>query len=124
MNAKETQCSDDIQQTLHNLVQEAKMERLECAVTLIKVLQDALNIPTGKATPVGFLTVQSWLALLNRWELILQKTPQRHVYFSGQFLNDVITRGHLQAPPVGGLLAGLAALVERFAQSMNTKVAA
>lgn len=109
---------------LGGLSKEARAERLECAVVLLDALASALTDHRTHSAPPGFLTVDGWIHLLNRWEEILKSTSKRHVDYSRSFFKDVINRSVFKAPPMSPLLAELLTLMENYAEPLDSRAAA
>ncbi|MEO5377432.1 MAG: hypothetical protein H7832_06580 [Magnetococcus sp. DMHC-6] len=103
---------EETQQHLHQLIQEAKMERLECALPMIESLNKALTLEyTANGAPPGTLTVEGWFSLLNRWERqILTLTP-RQLQYTKEFFQDLLPRFEKLDSPLTSILGQLALIL-------------
>ncbi|MBF0144847.1 MAG: hypothetical protein HQL84_01330 [Magnetococcales bacterium] len=114
----------DFYNLLEGLSREAKTERLECAVTLLKSLISALRHHDVASVPPGFLTVDGWFDLLNHWETVLNSFPKRQVNYSMLFFKEVLNRPEFKVPPMSPLLTELATLMENYSEHLDSKAAA
>ncbi|MBF0582742.1 MAG: hypothetical protein HQL80_00760 [Magnetococcales bacterium] len=91
MNMAYAQSSLGISEILSRLAKRARTERLESALPLINALRLSFS-PEKKipGVPVGVLTVQDWMELLNRWEEILATIHQRRLHFMRDFFRESV----------------------------------
>ncbi len=77
---------------IRNLIQEAKNERLEFAVPLIKTLQMSVLSASGRrhGAPPGSLTVDDWLNLITNWEQQLGGVKPRQMQFGIEFFKEAM----------------------------------
>lgn len=104
----------DPRRILDHLSREARTERLDFALPLIEAIRVAfaLDQTMGNAPP-GTLTVQGWLGLLQRWELLLEEMAPRRIHFAVGFFRELLQRGELERLPMGAVLVQLVALMEQ-----------
>ena len=104
MNLAYTQSALGIGEILDQLARRAHAERLECALPLIETLQRCFSPErTAPGVPVGVLTVQVWLELLDRWEETLKTIQRRRISFLRDFFRESVTilrleHAHISAP--------------------------
>lgn len=104
MNRAYTQSALGVGEILDQLAIRARAERLECALPLIDELQYCFSSDrTGTGVPVGVLTVQVWLDLLNHWETTLDAMQPRRIPFLRGFFRESVTllrleHAHINVP--------------------------
>ncbi|MBF0310272.1 MAG: hypothetical protein HQL56_12165 [Magnetococcales bacterium] len=104
-----------IHRSLEAIQQSAVAERLESVVPLLEAIR--LYLPTGKEErdmPAGALSLQAWMALLNRWELHLAKTRKSQLGFIRTFLEEALARLERVQSPLGNILGGLMGVVDQY----------
>ena len=107
------QTEDPLMQNLQDLQSAAKLERLECALPLIKILQSVMATEQRNHGPHrGKLTVRSWISLLNRWELQLESANKRQVFYAQSFFKDILGVYEEKTSPLAPLMTELLALME------------
>ncbi|MBF0447236.1 MAG: hypothetical protein HQL67_03450 [Magnetococcales bacterium] len=102
----------EIQNSLKILSQEARMERLECAVSMIDELRSTLVEEDGKGSPTGYLTVEAWMKLLDRWDRNLQGVSERKIKYTISFVEEGLGKEGMYAPPIGVLLGELKSFLQ------------
>jgi hypothetical protein len=115
-----------IQESLKSLSDEAQRERLECAVAMFDDLRVILAEEDSKGSPTGYLTVQGWTKLLNSWDNNVIGASSRKVKYMVEFVDDVMKREGMYAPPLGFLFGEMKTFLENVELSpgANIQVAA
>ena len=116
----------EIQVSLEKISQEARKERLECAVAIIDELRVILSEEDNKGSPTGYLTVAGWTKLINGWEHHLHGVSSRKIKYTKEFISEILGREGMYAPPLGILLGEMRSFLESIAlnQPMSVQAAA
>lgn len=106
--------NEAIHQELTELIENARGDRLECAVPLLESLQISLTVEHAarKAFP-GTLTVAGWMSLLNRWEALLKNSQKRQIFFAKSFFHEARNREEEQGSPLAPVLRELLVMMEQ-----------
>ncbi|MBF0455009.1 MAG: hypothetical protein HQL72_09390 [Magnetococcales bacterium] len=112
----------DIQNSLLSLSQEAQKERLESAVSMIDELRVVLAEEDGVGSPTGYLTVTGWTKLLNGWDNQLKGASSRKIKYTIDFINEVMGREGMYAPPMGVLFGELKSFLEQASVSESPEI--
>ncbi|MBF0195902.1 MAG: hypothetical protein HQL71_15185 [Magnetococcales bacterium] len=115
-----------IQESLQSLSEEAQRERLECAVAMFDDLRSVLAEEDSKGSPTGYLTVQGWTNLLNCWDNNIVGASARKIKYMISFIDDVMGREGMYAPPLGFLFGEMKTFLENaeLSPGVNLQVAA
>ncbi|MBF0382873.1 MAG: hypothetical protein HQL69_17770 [Magnetococcales bacterium] len=115
-----------IQDSLKSLSEEAQRERLECAVAMFDDLRVILAEEDSKGSPTGYLTVQGWTKLLNCWDNNVVGASARKLKYMVDFIDDVLSREGMYAPPLGFLFGEMKTFLEnaQLSPGVNIQVAA
>lgn len=118
MNMAYAQSSLGLNEILTRLAKRAKTERLESALPLINLLRLCFA-PEKKVpgAPVGALTVNDWLELLNSYDEILQTIHQRRLLFVRDFFQESIKTLPVNTP--NSLTSALQELVTMMDDQLN-----
>jgi hypothetical protein len=114
----------EIQVSLEKISQEAKKERLECAVTIIDELRVILSEEDSKGSPTGYLTVTGWTKLINGWEHHLHGVSDRKIKYTKEFVGEILGREGMYAPPLGILLGEMKSFLESMALNQPAEIQA
>lgn len=124
MNMERAQATLEVRRLMDSLADSAKIERLESALPLIDALRRAYALEAGGlGLPVGVLTVQSWLELLNQWENALDDMPRRRVQFLQEFFQDAVASNRLEQTSIGPILQELLVLMDEFVMRQSAQAA-
>lgn len=103
-----------IDSQLQNLMDNAKSERLECAVSLIEALQISLAADQASVgAPPGTLTVRGWWGLLGRWERHLQAARLPQVKYARPFFQEAMKGDVFSETPMVALFQELVEMMEQ-----------
>ncbi|MBF0588369.1 MAG: hypothetical protein HQL53_04505 [Magnetococcales bacterium] len=105
-----------MQTKIRNLIQEAKNERLEFAVPLIKSLQMSVLGSSGRkrGAPAGSLTVDDWLTLITNWEQQLGAVRPRQVEYGIQFFKEAMEKDDVPYSSFSSVLQVLVDMMQRL----------
>ncbi|MGN7613216.1 hypothetical protein ACQZV8_14155 [Magnetococcales bacterium HHB-1] len=96
---------------LSDLMNEAKVERLEPAVELLSVLEASIEDSPLLAGEQQGLSVDHWLAMLNAWDEQLDHIAERKMNFLFSFFEEALEKSEQVHSPMTPMIQELVELI-------------